>query len=254
MYLATLLLLFVFFSMVFYVSDRKNNYAIVDIAWGAGFVAGAFLNGIVPLWSSGRSFFITLFVFIWGIRLSTHLFKRNWNRPEDYRYVSMREKWKYSNPKLKAFFNIFMLQMVLMFIISIPIIETGRNATAGLNFFNYFGIFLWLTGFFFEAVGDYQLKKFVTDPKNKGRLMKYGLWKYSRHPNYFGEALMWWGIFFISITGLSSVWMVISPLLITFLLIFVSGVPLLEKKYKNHPEFSDYAAKTSVFIPLPPKK
>ena len=120
---------------------------------------------------------------------------------------------------------------------------------------DYIGLAVWLVGYFFEVVGDNQLKNFIKKPENKGKLMKYGLWKYTRHPNYFGEATMWWGIFLIALSSPNGWIAIISPIIITLLLLlFVSGVPLLENKYKSHPEFAEYAKRTSKFVPLPPKK
>ncbi|MCL6571176.1 MAG: DUF1295 domain-containing protein [Bacillus sp. (in: Bacteria)] len=124
----------------------------------------------------------------------------------------------------------------------------------GLGFLDYIGLATWIVGFFFEVVGDHQLKKFTNKPENKGKLMKYGLWKYTRHPNYFGEATMWWGIFLIALSSPNGWVAIISPMIITLLLLFVSGVPLLEKKYKDHPEFKAYANRTSKFIPMPQRK
>jgi len=161
---------------------------------------------------------------------------------------------------LNAFLRVFMSQMLLLFLISIPIqlsnmFTLAINSTLGWIIYGL-GVALWLFGYYFEVVGDAQLKKFIKNPENKGHIMQSGLWKYTRHPNYFGEATMWWGIWIISMASLVS-WNLlgfVGPTIITYLLIFVSGVPLLEKKYKDNEEFQAYAKKTSVFIPLPPKK
>ena len=144
--------------------------------------------------------------------------------------------------------------MLLLTIISIPIFIVNFSTLEGLVILDYIGIIIWIVGYYFEVTGDAQLKAFISKKENKGKLMKSGLWKYTRHPNYFGEATMWWGIFLIAFNVGGIFPAIISPLLITYLLLFVSGVPLLEKKYKDHPEWPEYSRKTSKFIPMPPKE
>nr|WP_313894207.1 DUF1295 domain-containing protein [Psychrobacillus sp.] len=141
----------------------------------------------------------------------------------------------------------------MLYIIAQPILRTNVSTTEGLGILDYIGLVIWIIGYFFEVVGDNQLRNFISKPENKGKLMKYGLWKYTRHPNYFGEATMWWGIFLIALSAPNGWIGIVSPIVITLLLLFVSVVPLLEKKYKNPPEFADYAMRTSIFIPMPPK-
>ena len=248
MYLYSLLVLFVYFNVWFIIGQIKKNNAVVDIAWGLGFVLVAWFTYIFSDKAIINSV-ITLLVSLWGLRLGYYLFKRNWNKNEDYRYVNMRKSWiKY--PMLQAYLKVYMLQMILMFIISIPIIFVN-NLSDSLSIVSYIGLFIWIIGYFFEVVGDYQLKKFVSN--NKGKIMKSGLWKYTRHPNYFGEATMWWGIYLIAFS-VGGIYTVISPILITILLLFVSGVPLLEEKYKDNEEFKEYAKVTSIFIPWFPKR
>jgi len=254
LYLITLLVVFIFFNIVFFIAQSKKNNGLIDVAWGSGFVVAAVTSYIISHNNTNRGLIITILVVLWGLRLSYHLFKRNWNKPEDYRYVQMRERWGDKNHAITAYVRVFMSQLALLFIISQPILITNFKESKPLGLLDFAGITIWIIGYFFEAVGDYQLKQFVTNPKNKGKLMKTGLWKYTRHPNYFGEATMWWGIFIISISVPGSLYGIISPILITTLLLFVSGVPLLEKKYKNHPEWKEYEEKTSIFIPMPPKK
>lgn len=251
MYLETVLLLLVYFNFFFIVGQVKKNNAIVDIAWGIGFVLVAISTLIFSTFTL-RSIFITILVSLWGLRLGFHLFRRNWNKKEDYRYQAMRASWKHF-PLLQSYFKVYMLQMFLMFTISYPIIYINTTSIRGLGILDYVGILVWIVGYMFEVIGDHQLKEFISDSANKGKIMKSGLWKYTRHPNYFGEATMWWGIFLISLS-VGGIYTIISPILITLLLLFVSGVPLLEKKYKDNKEFQEYAKVTSVFIPLRPKK
>ncbi|WP_422486920.1 DUF1295 domain-containing protein [Gudongella sp. DL1XJH-153] len=252
-YLVTLLVLFIYFNIVFAIAQSKKNNGLIDIAWGFGFVVVAVTSYLISAEYTLRGSVITILVLLWGLRLSWHLFKRNWNKKEDYRYVAMREKWGSKNHAVMAYIRVFMSQMALCFIIALPIMITNFSSVEGLVILDFVGIAIWIIGYYFEVVGDAQLKEFISNPENKGKLMKYGLWKYTRHPNYFGEATMWWGIFLISLSVPGSLLGIISPITITTLLLFVSGVPLLEKKYKDHPEWDEYARKTSKFIPMPPK-
>jgi len=258
-FLVNLGVLFIYFTIFFILAQVKKNNGLADIGWGMGFVVVAFTSLIYQGDYSLIPLTITALVTIWGFRLFFFLGLRNWNKPEDYRYVAMKEKWK-TNLVLKAFIYVFMLQGAFLFIISLPIqlaslVSVQVNTTLQIVIL-VFGVLLWLIGFFFEAVGDAQLKKFKSNPTNKGKILSTGLWKYTRHPNYFGESVMWWAVWIVSLSSL--VWLtvlgIIGPAFITFLLLFVSGVPLLEKKYKTNVLFQEYAKKTSVFFPLPPKK
>jgi steroid 5-alpha reductase family enzyme len=259
MYLITALVLFIFFVIFFIIAQVKKNNGLADMAWGLGFVVVALTSLIYTGNYAYIPLAVTLLVLVWGFRLFFYIGLRNWNKPEDYRYVNMRNKWK-THIQLKAFFKVFMLQGILLYTISLPIqfaMQTKKAVDEPYEFIILgLGILLWLIGFYFEAVGDAQLKTFKKDPANKGKIMQSGLWKYSRHPNYFGEALMWWSVWIVSIATLEtlSLFGFVGPLLITLLLLFVSGVPLLEKKYKDNPLFQEYARKTSIFFPLPPKK
>ncbi len=253
-YLGTFFALLVFFFLFFLVAQKKKNNGLVDIAWGLGFVIAAIYSYFAAGFQTERATLITILTILWGVRLGYYLLMRNWNKPEDYRYVNMRKRWgtKYVYPKI--FFNVYMLQLVLLFIIAQPILLTNVSSSTGLGVLDYIGLAIWIIGYIFEVIGDNQLKNFKKNPENKGKLIKGGLWKYTRHPNYFGEATMWWGIFFIALSTPNGWTTIYSPIAITLLLLFVSGVPLLEKKYKNHPEFADYSSQTSRFVPMPPKK
>ncbi len=244
---------FIYFFIFFLVAQFIRNNSIVDMGWGAGFI----LVALVCLFSQGayveRNLLMTLLVLIWGGRLSYHIVRRNWGKPEDFRYAKWREEWgRWLVPR--AFLQVFMLQGVLMLIIAYPIILVNASPRPGLTVLDFLGLAVWIIGFYFEAVGDKQLAQFKQDPANKGHVIKTGLWKYTRHPNYFGEATMWWGIFLLGLSvplGWSGL---ISPLTITGMLLFVSGVPMLEKKYKDNPEFQAYARVTNKFFPWFPKK
>jgi len=247
------LLVFIYFLIFFIVAQFIKNNSIVDMGWGAGFV----LVALFAYFSRGafleRNTILTILILIWGGRLTYYIVKRNWNKAEDFRYAKWRQEWgRWLVPR--AFFQIFMLQGLLLLVIGYPIILVNANPQPGLNVLDFIGLLVWSTGFFFESVGDRQMAEFKKNPANKGHVIKSGLWKYSRHPNYFGEATMWWGIFLIALSvplGWSGI---ISPLTITLMLLFVSGVPMLEKKYSDNPEFQAYARVTSKFVPWFPKK
>ena len=181
------------------------------------------------------------------------ILKRNLGKPEDFRYAAWRKDWgKWLIPR--AFLQVFMLQGVIMLIIAYPIIMNNATTVASLGALEIIGLAIWIVGFTFEALGDKQLKDFIADKTNKGHIMKKGLWKYTRHPNYFGEATMWWGIFIIAIPSSSGIVGIISPITITLMLLFVSGVPMLEKHYKDNKEFQEYSKVTSIFVPWFPGK
>lgn len=263
-YVLPLALVVVFFTITYFVAEAKKNYGYIDIVWGASFVVNAWSTLVISslvnnAWPSIPAIIVTIAVTIWGLRLSSYLFKRNWNRPEDYRYVTMRNNLvgkKY--PRLTAFLKIFMSQAALSILVSTVIIVTINGITLANNWlvygFTIAGGILWIIGFLFESIGDAQLRSFISKPENRGIIMDKGLWSYTRHPNYFGESLMWFGL---GVVGLSVMYGYIgffSYLLITSLLLFVSGIPLLEKAFKDRPGFAEYAARVSVFIPWFPKK
>lgn len=253
MYLETFILLFAFFFIVFMIGQIKKNNSIVDIAWGSGFVISALYNFFRSAEAGSKGIIITICIAIWGLRLSYHIAKRNLGKPEDYRYVNMRQQWGNKFVLLKSFFNVYFLQMIIMYIVSLPVIYASTT-TQALSWYNYLGIILWAVGFFFESCGDYQLKQFIKNPLNKDKIMDKGLWSLTRHPNYFGDSSMWFGIFLIAISNINGLWIIVGPALMTFFLVFVSGVRLLEKKYKGNKEFEDYKMRTSAFIPWFPKK
>jgi steroid 5-alpha reductase family enzyme len=203
----------------------------------------------------GRKLLVSLLTTLWGARLAIHIFVRNRGKGEDPRYKAMRAKhgerfWWVS------LLTVFMLQAVLLWVISLVVqVSLISPLPKKLVWLDVAGIIIWTVGFTFEAVGDWQLTRFVRNPANKGEIMNSGLWGYTRHPNYFGESLIWWGMFLFALATPRSVWVVISPLLITFLLLRVSGVTLLEESMlSSHPEYQDYVRNTSAFIPWFPKK
>ncbi|NLA53043.1 MAG: DUF1295 domain-containing protein, partial [Clostridiales bacterium] len=243
-----------YFSIFFIIGTIKKNNGLVDIAWGMGFVIVSWFSVLrnLPLFPFAKVTMAILLSF-WGMRLAHHLFLRNAGKPEDFRYVNFRNNWK-KLFLLRAFFQIYMLQALFQFMIVLPVILPHKaNVTPNLPLF-FIGLGLFGIGFLFESLGDSQLKQFKSDPENKGKIMDQGLWRYTRHPNYFGETVIWWGLVLIAFSGGVSFLALISPITITLLLLFLSGVPMLEKAMKAKPGYAEYARKTSIFFPLPPKK
>jgi steroid 5-alpha reductase family enzyme len=234
---------------------RKDN-SIADIAWGLGFVLVTGVTLARGTGPSARSILASSFVFIWGLRLAVHILFRNRKRGEDPRYAEWRKKWGRWFV-VRSYLQVFLLQGLFLLAISYSVILINTSVSASphpLGLLDLAGTVVWVVGFLFEAVGDAQLSRFRRDPGSRGKIMDKGLWRYSRHPNYFGESLMWWGIFLVALIVPYGWTTVASPVLITFLLVRVSGVPMLEKKYAGNAEFQAYARRTSAFVPWFPKK
>ncbi len=247
------LVIFLYFFAFFVVATWIKNNSIVDIGWGIGFVLVAWFTLYRSPMPGVANYLVSGLVTVWGLRLFYHISRRNLGKGEDFRYANWRREWgKWVVPR--AFLQVFMLQGIMLFAIATPFIMMNAVGAQTMTWTSWVGVLVWLTGFYFESVGDRQLALFKSDPANKGKIITTGLWAYTRHPNYFGEATMWWGIFLIALGAGQPIWTVLSPVIITYLLVFVSGVPLLEKKYKDRPDFQAYAKKTSVFIPWFPKK
>lgn len=248
-----ILLIFIYFFAFFVVGTIIKNNSIVDIGWGIGFVVVAtycwWTRQPVPVPVT----VMTILVAIWGLRLFYHIFRRNWGKPEDFRYANWRKEWG-SQVIPRAFLQVYMTQAIFMYVVALGIVFAGKDPSLWNPSMTILGMLVWFVGFFFEAVGDWQLEEFKKDPNNKGKLMTSGLWKYTRHPNYFGESVLWWGIYLLSRASGAPFWVIISPAVITYLLVFVSGVPMLERSMMKRPGFKEYAEKTSIFFPWFPKK
>jgi steroid 5-alpha reductase family enzyme len=196
---------------------------------------------------------MTALTTVWAARLVLHISTRRRGSTEDFRYAGWREQWG-RLWLVRSYLQVFLLQGLFMLLVASPLIAAGAGPDSDLGLYAWIGAAVWLVGLTCEAVADAQLAAFKRDPGNKGRIMDRGLWSWSRHPNYFGEALLWWGVW---IAGLGSPlgWVaVLGPVTITYLLRFVSGVPLLEKHYEGNEEFAAYSRRTSVFVPLPPRR
>jgi steroid 5-alpha reductase family enzyme len=244
---------FLYMTGVFIVALIKKDNSVVDVAWGPGFIAVAFLTFFLERGIVARHVLITGLVLVWGVRLAAHIFVRNRGKGEDFRYAKWRREWgRWFIPR--SFFQIYLLQGLFLLLIVSPVVIVNQSSTAGLSSLDAAGAAVWLVGFAFEAVGDYQLRRFKKKAESKGKVMMSGLWKYTRHPNYFGEVAVWWGIYLIALSAPGGWAAVVSPLTITFLLLKVSGIPMLEKKYAGNPDFAAYSRRTSAFFPWFPKK
>jgi steroid 5-alpha reductase family enzyme len=252
-YLTLALILFVYMTAWFVFSLLKKRNDVADVAWGLGFVLLAWSSLVLEQAFSIRSLLVVIMVTIWGSRLAWHIHRRNKGKAEDFRYLAWRKewgKWFY----LRSYFQVYFLQGVLLFCVVMPVLVINSQPAQSLGFIELMGFAIWAIGFWFESTGDAELARFLKDPANKGKLMQSGLWQYTRHPNYFGEVTQWWGIWVIAMAAPFGILGVIGPLTITFLILKVSGIPLLEKKMAEHPDFAQYKKRVSVFFPLLPKK
>ena len=254
-YLIGLAVVMAFMAVLWLVSLKLRNSSIVDPFWGTGFVIANWVYfALTPDGFAGRKWLIAILVTIWGLRLSLYLLWRNWGKPEYFRYQKFRSDagakwWWYS------FFKVFALQGLLLWIISAPLLAAQISPTPDrLTVIDFLALLVWAVGFFFESVGDFQLSRFKANPANKGKLLDRGVWRYTRHPNYFGDATQWWAYYLIALVA-GGWWTLFSPIIMTILLRRVSGVTLLEKTLKNtKPGYQEYVERTNAFIPWFPKK
>ena len=254
-YLQALLLILILMTILWVISTILKNVSIVDIFWGLGFIVAATFyftstGGYLP-----RKIIILTLVSFWGLRLSSYITWRNRGKGEDFRYREFRKKYGAKRYWWISFFQTFLLQGILMWLISAPLLGAqfyGQDKRLGI--FDFAGILFWIVGFIFEAGGDFQLARFKSDTSNKGKILDTGFWRYTRHPNYFGDSSVWWGFGLICL-GAGSYLSVAGSLLMTAMIIKVSGVALLEKSLTGKkPEYREYIEKTSAFIPWFPKK
>jgi steroid 5-alpha reductase family enzyme len=242
-------------TLLWLVSLFLKNSSIVDIFWGTGFIIAAWSAFLLtPEGFVVRKLLISLLVTIWGLRLSFHLLRRNWGKPEDFRYQAWRKvagrSWWW-----RSFFKVFLLQGVILWVVSAPLLVAQISARPDhLTSLDYLAVLIWLIGFTFESVGDWQLSRFRANPANRGKVLKTGLWRYTRHPNYFGDALEWWAYYLIALV-VGGWWTIFSPILMTTLLWRVSGVTLLEKTLMQEKKgYLEYIEATSEFFPWFPRK
>lgn len=236
------------------ISLVMRDASIVDIAWGSGFVVVAWVSYWLSDGNSTRSFVLTILTTIWGLRLAIYLAKRNLGHGEDFRYRAMR---KHHGDKfaIVSLYTVFGLQGVLMFIVSLPVQLGQVRQEPNFGVVGVLGVLIWGVGIYFESVGDAQLAKFKRDPANQGKVMNQGLWRYTRHPNYFGDFCVWWGLGVIAAETSIGIFGLIGPVVMTILLVKVSGVAMLDRSLiKRKPGYEEYVATTSAFIPRPPRR
>ncbi len=237
------------------VSLPIRNASTVDIVWGLGFVIVAWTAFLVADGADPRRWLLTGLTTVWGLRLSVYLAMRNLGKEEDYRYQEMRRRHG-DRFGLVSLGTVFGLQGALMWVVSLPV-QVGQVPTSPprLTWVDYLGAGVWLVGLVFESVGDWQLARFKADPANKGKVMDRGLWRYTRHPNYFGDFMVWWGLYLIALATGVAWWTVLGPIVMSILLIQVSGKAMLEKTIgKRRPGYEEYVRRTSGFFPMPPRQ
>ncbi len=258
LYITSLIITLGVTSVLFFVAQFKKDNSIIDIAYGLTFIVVAYILALKKMEAdplAPASFIILFLISIWGIRLAYRIFMKNHGKGEDFRYQVWRNQWSKHGTRYyfaRAYLQIFILQGVVISIVLLPFTLTLTTASQS-NSLLLVGVALWILGFFFEVVGDKQLDTFIHRKNKTVTIMKTGLWKYTRHPNYFGESMMWFSLALIAYSSGVSLFVFLSPLLITYLLLFVSGIPLLEKRWEGNEEWEVYKKKTSAFIPLPPK-
>ena len=232
-------------------SVRLRDASIIDIFWGTGFVIVAWTSAALSEWPAARAILVVGMTTVWGLRLGIYLAWRNIGEAEDRRYRAMRDQWGKRFPVV-SLFTVFWLQAVVLWLVSLPL-QASAYGTDGLGLLDAVGVAVWSVGLFFESVGDLQLARFKAEPRNEGKVLDHGLWRYTRHPNYFGDFLVWWGFFLVAASG-GAWWTVLSPLIMSVLLMKVSGVTLLERSLTDRkPEYEAYVKRTSAFFPWPPK-
>lgn len=238
-------------TLTWLISLRRRDVSIVDSLWSLMFLLAAlvYLGGAGQ--AGDRALLVMLLVALWSLRLAAYITWRNWGEGEDRRYQAIRAR---NQPgfEWKSLYLVFWLQGVIAWVVSLPLLA-AMNGDAPLGLLDYAGVLLWAVGMLFEAGGDWQLARFKADPANKGKVLDTGLWRYTRHPNYFGNACIWWGLFLIALSA-GGWWTVVSPVIMTFLLLKVSGVALLEQDIgERRPAYRDYILRTNAFLPGPPR-
>lgn len=235
---------------------RTGRVSVVDVVWGAGFVLVAAVSAVVTALrpsdqrgSGTLRLTLLLLVAVWGVRLAAHIALRNHGKPEDPRYVALLRDS--DHPARAALRQVFVPQGLAMWVVSLPV-QVGMNDRAAWAPVLVAGAALWTVGLFFETVGDLQLTRFRTDPRNRGQVMDRGLWRWTRHPNYFGDACIWWGVWLVASSSWIGLAAAVGPALMTYALVAKTGKALLERGLANtRPGYADYVARTSGFVPMP---
>ena len=234
------------------VGRRQGRVSVVDTAWGLGFIVVAVVAGSVgdgPLW---RRLLVLVLVAVWGGRLARHMHTRNRGKGEDPRYEKMLADQP-GDPFLVAVRKIYLVQGAAIWFVSLPL-QVSAASGDGVVWVAILGAAVWLLGIVFEAVGDAQLSRFKADPGNKGKVMDRGLWAWTRHPNYFGDSAVWWGLYLVAASAWPGVLTILSPVVMTYFLVFATGARLLEKEMSTRPGYPEYQQRTSYFLPRPPSR
>lgn len=233
------------------VGARVGRHNVVDVTWGGGFVVIAVVAAAVGDGETWRRILLAVLVGVWGLRLAWHVFRRSLGKGEDPRYENLLERAT-GNRTLYALRKIYLTQGIALWFVSLPI-QVSAVAHGSVAAVAVVGVVLWAVGLTFEAAGDAQLNAFKADPSNKGRIMNRGLWSWTRHPNYFGDAVLWWGIFVVSASAWPGVLTILSPIAMTYFLVFATGARLLERSMAERAGYPEYQRRTSFFFPRPPK-
>jgi steroid 5-alpha reductase family enzyme len=250
-YLISLLAVLLLLSALFVIADARGRYDLIDSAWGPGFAVIAVITLLFAQGEPTRAWLVTALTVIWGLRLGVHIFVRNSGKDEDPRYQDILRRAK-GNPRLRMY-RVYLIQAALMWIVSLPV-QAAVQLSAPFGVLDWVGTSVWTVGFLFEAVGDWQLSRFRADPANEGAVMDRGLWRCTRHPNYFGDAVVWWGLYLFALHSWLTALTVVGPVIMTLLLAKGTGKPLLEKDIvSRRPAYAEYVRRTSGFVPLPPR-
>ena len=252
-FLVAFVVVAVLFNTLFLIALRMRDNSIVDVAWGAGFILVAFSTLLYSGTMEPRQLLVVLLVLVWGLRLAIRIYRRNRGKGEDFRYKKWREDWG-DRWRINAYIRVFLTQGVWMLLVTIPITFVNAYPGPALGWLDAVGAAVWLVGFYFEAVGDSQLDTFIRGKPPRGSVLDTGLWRYTRHPNYFGEVTQWWGVYVIVLSVPLGWATFVGPMAITATILFYSGIPLLEKTMMQNPAYVEYAKRTSVFFPVPPRQ
>jgi steroid 5-alpha reductase family enzyme len=242
-----------YMTLWFLISLIKKRNDVADVAWGLGFVLLAWTSFFLSGKSGARGLLADILVSIWGLRLAWHIHARHRGNPEDFRYMAWRQQWGrwfY----VRSYAQVYILQGALLFLVALPVLMMNRSANGMTGALEVAGLCLWVVGFLFESVGDAELARFTRNPGNRGRILQIGLWRYTRHPNYFGEVVQWWGIWLLAAGAPGGLPGIVGPITITVLILKVSGIPMLERKMSNNPDFAEYKRRTNEFLPWLPKR
>jgi steroid 5-alpha reductase family enzyme len=258
-YFAALIAILILANLSFTIAIRMLRNDVADVVWGLGFVvataaAASWTASIAGGYDLGpRQWIAFACLLVWALRLSSHIAFRNSKKTgEDIRYKKWREEWG-AGWRLRSYLQVFILQALILFVNALPLLKIASEPSSEMDMVAWSGCAIWLIGFLFEAISDQQLTVFKAKPESKGKLMTEGLWSWSRHPNYFGEVVQWWGFFLMGVTLPGAWFTVIAPLTITFFILKVSGIPMLEKEMQSRQGFAEYARRTAVFFPRPPR-